>query len=237
MTAQMELASLASGILSWREQARDNEMSPNDRRPDYDQTLKRLLTRAHDGFVALLLPGARWLEERSVELPAVRRQADLVWEVEVNGERLLLHVELQTNPDPHIDERLAEYGLRLWLRDHLPVRSVVVYLREGGRIPPGPFVISRGGGEEGLRYRYDIVRLWQESAERVLEGAEVRLWPLAALMAGVTADTVMAVAERIAQAPLSLGEGGSDRSARCTRRPATPASAGGTGGQEEPDAS
>lgn len=35
-------------------------MSPGDLRSDYDQTLKRLLTRAHDGFVALLLPGARW---------------------------------------------------------------------------------------------------------------------------------------------------------------------------------
>lgn len=34
-------------------------------RPDYDQTLKRLLTRSHDGVLALLLPGARWLGERS----------------------------------------------------------------------------------------------------------------------------------------------------------------------------
>lgn len=87
--------------------------APDERRPDFDQTLKRLLTHAHDGVLALLLPGATWLGERSAELSAVRREADLVWEVDLGGERLLLHVELQTNPDPAIGERLAEYGLRL----------------------------------------------------------------------------------------------------------------------------
>ncbi len=106
--------------------------------PDYDQTLKRLLTRAHDGVLALLLPGAIWLGERSLELPATRRQADLVWEVEDGGERLLLHVELQTNPDPAIGERLAEYALRLWRRDRLAVYSVVLYLRESGTFLMAP---------------------------------------------------------------------------------------------------
>ena len=51
-------------------------------RPDYDQALKRLLTRAHDGFLALIAPGLAWRGERSPELPASARQADLVWEVE-----------------------------------------------------------------------------------------------------------------------------------------------------------
>jgi hypothetical protein len=117
-----------------------------------------------------------------------------------------LHVELQTNPDPAIGERLAEYGLRLWLRDRLPVYSVVVYLGESAAIPDGPFVIGRGRGQEALRYHYDVVRLWQEPAELVLGAAEPGVWPLATLMAGEPAETVERVAERIARAPLPLGE-------------------------------
>lgn len=123
----------------------------------------------------------------------MRREADLVWEVDLGGERLLLHVEMQTNPDSAIGERLAEYGLRLWRRDHLPVRSVVVYLREAGPIPASPFVFGRGGGEEALRYRYGVMRLWHEPPERVL-AAEPGLWPL------------VTVAERLAQAPLEQAE-------------------------------
>lgn len=69
-------------------------------RPDFDQALKRLLLRAHEGFLALVAPGVTWRGELSPELPAVARQADLVWEVEnSDGRRGLLHVELQTKAD------------------------------------------------------------------------------------------------------------------------------------------
>lgn len=184
-------------------------MPPAGRRPDYDQALKRLLTDAHDGVLALLLPGARWVGERSPELPARRRQADLVWEVALgDGERVLLHIELQAQPDAAIGERLAEYALRLWRRDRLPVQSIVVYLREAGPIPAPPFVVQRGGGAEALRLQYAIIRLWEQPAERVLETEEAGVWPLAALMAGAPLATLEAVAERIARAPLPEAERG-----------------------------
>jgi len=54
---------------------------PSRERPDYAQALKRLLTRAHDGVLALLAPELTWRGERSSELPAVARRADPVWEV------------------------------------------------------------------------------------------------------------------------------------------------------------
>lgn len=63
--------------------------------PSCDQILKRLLTREHDGFLELVAPDLRWRRELSPELPATRRQADLVWEVErEDGRPGLLHVEL-----------------------------------------------------------------------------------------------------------------------------------------------
>ena len=55
-------------------------------RPSYDQALKRLLTQAHDGFLALIKPDAVWRDELSPELPDTPRQADLIWEVDIGGE-------------------------------------------------------------------------------------------------------------------------------------------------------
>jgi hypothetical protein len=171
-------------------------------RTDYDQALKRLITRAPDGFLALVAPGLAWHAERSTELPAVARHADLAWEVGwPDGRRGILHIELQLKVEAEIGERLAEYTLRFWRRDHLPVRSVVVFLREARAIPAAPFVIP-WGPEESLRCAYGIVRLWEIPQERVLSTPQYPLWPLAGLMAGVTAGSTLTLAERLVGAPL-----------------------------------
>lgn len=167
----------------------------------YDQTLKWMLTQAHDGFLALIAPGLKWQAEHSPEIPAVARLADLVWEVEQRGgKRGLLHVELQLEVEDDIGERLAEYAIRLWRRDHLPVRSVAVFLRKSRTTPASPFVIA-WEQQESLRYSFDVVRLWEIPQDRVLATPEYTLWPLASLMAGVTAATTVRVAERLATAP------------------------------------
>lgn len=175
-------------------------------RRDYDQALKRMLARGHDDFLALVAPGLRWRGERSSELPAAPRRADLVWEVVTpDGQDGLLHVELQTEVEANIGERLAEYAIRLWRRDHVPIRSLVVFLREATVIPASPFVIL-WNGEESLRYSYDRVQLWEIPYEQVLEGDRYALWPLVSLMRGATVQTTLAVAERLAVAPLPRSE-------------------------------
>jgi hypothetical protein len=127
------------------------------------------LTRAHDGFLALIAPDLTWRGERSPELPAVARQADLVWEVaSPAGVPGILHIELQTHPDDEMGERLAEYAIRLWRRDHLPVRSAVVFLRPTPLTPGAPYVIQ-WDGRELLRYDFDVVRLWDIPQEQVFE--------------------------------------------------------------------
>ena len=181
-------------------------MPPRGGRPDYDQTLKLLLTRAHDGFLRLVAPGLRWQRDRSPELPASRRQADLVWEVErPDGGRGLLHIELQIKVEPNLRERLLEYNVRLLRRDRLPVRSVVVFLRETPRVPVSPLAII-WGHDELLRYAFDVVRLWEIPQEQVLASQDVALWPLASLMAGATPAVIADVAGRIAEMPLPRHE-------------------------------
>ena len=186
-------------------------MPPPPGRPDLDQALKRLLQQAHDGLLALLTPELHWRGERSPELPAVARQADLVWEVEDSaGTRGLLHIELQTKPDPEMGERLAEYLIRLWRRDHLPVRSIVIFLRAIPRVPQPPFVL-KWMGSEVPRCHYQVVRLSGTRmrvlpAERVLETPHVGLWPLAGLMANMRPELALTAAERIATAPVTRQE-------------------------------
>jgi hypothetical protein len=175
---------------------------PGGERPSLDQTLKRLLTRAHDGFLALVAPGYTWRAERSVELPAGVRLADLAWEVAFpDGARGILHIELQTRVEADIGERLAEYVIRLFRRDHMDIRSVVVYLREARSTPASPFVIPWGTGRT-LMCDFDEVRLWELPQERVLGTPDYALWPLAGLMAGATVESTEAAARRLVEAPL-----------------------------------
>ena len=181
-------------------------MEPSTVGPGYDQALKLLLAQAPDGFLALIAPELHWLAARSPELPAGGRQADMVMEVEdQQRQRGLLHVELQTRFDPELGERLAEYGIRLWRRDHLPVRSVLVFLRKVGVTLTSPFVVT-WADRVLLQYHFDIVRLWEIPQELVLETPHIGLWPLASLMAGATVESTVAVAERIARSSLSYGE-------------------------------
>ena len=44
-------------------------------------------------------------------------------------------------PDDEHGERVADYELRLWRRDHLLIQSIVVFPRPADKVPESPFVI------------------------------------------------------------------------------------------------
>jgi hypothetical protein len=140
-------------------------------------------------------------------VPAAGRRADLVWQVEQPADGIVevLHVELQTKVERDIGERMADYALRLYRQHHQAVRSLVLYLRMSSAIPAPVFLLSRQGVEY-LRFTYEIVRLWEISAERVLALEHVELWLLCALMADVRAESLLDVADRIASAPIAHSE-------------------------------
>jgi hypothetical protein len=202
-------------------------------RPDYDQALKDLILRARQTFLDVFEPGMQWRGKRSEALPASARTADIVWEIETrSGERGILHLELQVKIETaqeekkprkqkkaqgkappkkraeepkDIRERMVEYALRLYLRDHLPVHSVVIFLKRG--TTPEPHFGWSLEGRERLSFNFEMIRLWEQSPEIVLNTQEYNLWPLAGLMGEeVTADTTFAVAEKIYQAPVERQE-------------------------------
>lgn len=81
----------------------------------------------------------------------------------------------------------------------------MVFLRSVRKIPASPFVVD-WMGQERLRYVFDIIRLWEIPAQRVLETLYADLWPLSGLMAQSTVDSIVATAERIAAVPASPQE-------------------------------
>ena len=178
-------------------------------KPGYDQALKELLLTAHDAFLALIAPGVTWVDKLSEELPAGARRADLVWLVEdAEGQRFILHIELQvkleTEKGKDIRECMAEYALRLIRRDHVPVYSILIFLKPV--TTPEPFLAWTWKGK-GLRFDFEIIRLWEQQPAVILETDQYSLWPLAGLMGQeVIAETIFAVAQKIAQAPVPRQE-------------------------------
>jgi hypothetical protein len=138
----------------------------------------------------------------SSELPPAHRLADLVWKVRTrDGHVFLLHIELQVKDDKKIGARVLDYALRLWMRDGIPVYSVVIYLRQIETPTDSSFGWNALGSER-LSFQFDVIRLWEKPKELILGTPHYELWPLAALMGEGSVDEMVAVAKHIGTAPL-----------------------------------
>ncbi len=173
----------------------------------YDHTLKWMLEAEPQGFFAWLMAaiGRQGFVlkdiKASTELAPAARVVDLVWRIQTpRGAEALLHIELQLDPDDMMGQRMLAYGMRLCERDHLPVVSVVIWLKRVTNPPTPPFIVYLDN-EEWFRYPYSAIRLWEVPQERILEQPYPVLWPLAGLMAGASADSVAAVGQQIAENP------------------------------------
>lgn len=172
----------------------------------YDHTLKWMAEEEPRGFFEWLMKrlGRQGflLKEKAIskELAPAARQVDLAWGMFTpKGADALLHVELQLEPDDEMGQRMLEYGMRLYERDHLPILSVVIWLKRTNRpLPTPPFIVYLDD-EELFRYPYTAIRLWEVPQAEILEQPYPVLWPLAGLMAGANADSVAAVGKQIAE--------------------------------------
>lgn len=172
-------------------------------KPDYDQIVKLSAITDPQGFLDVFARGLKLYATRSEELPSQARRADEVWEVIFpSGKHGILHIEFQTQVKDDIGLRLAGYALRLFQQYKLPVLSVVIFLRPAAHIPVSPFGWD-WDSREALRYHYESIRLWELSAEQLLETTFYDIWPFAALMRQqVTLEYEIELAKRVAQAPV-----------------------------------
>ncbi|MFT0787529.1 Rpn family recombination-promoting nuclease/putative transposase [Synechococcus sp. H55.10] len=123
----------------------------------YDNICKYLAERFPEQF-------ARWLmgevalpvQLLPTELSEEPMRADSV--ILLGLQQGILHLEFQTDPDPEIPFRMADYRLRLYRKyPQLSVRQVVIYLRKtrSQRVFQTSFRLER------LSHEFEVVRLWE----------------------------------------------------------------------------
>jgi predicted transposase/invertase (TIGR01784 family) len=94
------------------------------------------------------------------ELFAEPIRADAV--IFLESKDLLAHIEFQTDPDPAIGFRMADYRLRGFKRyPRKQIRQIVVYLRP----TRSPRVYQTHFEIPGLRSEFEVVRLWEQPTE------------------------------------------------------------------------
>ncbi len=101
--------------------------------------------------------------------------------IRIGGPRpMIVHLEMLAGRDLKLPERLHWYNTLLRRRHGLPVWSVAVLLRPAADGPELTGAYRESFPERGrnLSFRYSVVRVWQQSPERLL-GAGLPLLPLA----------------------------------------------------------
>ena len=94
------------------------------------------------------------------ELFAEPIRADAV--IFLESKDLFVHIEFQTDPDPEMGFRMADYRLRALKRyPHKQLRQIVVYLRptQSSRVYQTQFEMP------GLRSEFEVVRIWEQPTD------------------------------------------------------------------------
>jgi predicted transposase/invertase (TIGR01784 family) len=94
----------------------------------------------------------------------------------LKSDRLILQIEFQTEPDPTMSFRMADYRLRLHRRfPDQEIRQIVIYLN-----PTGSDLVYQTVFEiPGIRAEFDVIRIWEQPTQPFLESTG--LLPLAVL--------------------------------------------------------
>ena len=134
-----------------------------------DHPLKRLVSTFITEFAAWLLSTpVRAARPLNVELPADILITDQVFQVTLDdGRELVLHIEFQgRRSQPPMPWRMLEYMQRLATFYRSPLWSVVFYVGAGAGVDDtGHYTVSGPADITPLAWQYQVIRLWQMSAE------------------------------------------------------------------------
>lgn len=129
-------------------------------------------------FVSLFLDGAEFLGERDKELQSHMIHADLVYEVQYNGEKIILHVEFQHSRHKNMARRVWEYNVLVECTAQLPVYSVVLYLVKDGNAVEPPYERRLSTGELIHRFHFRNLKMWEIDAAELRQPGMEGMLPL-----------------------------------------------------------
>jgi len=149
----------------------------------WDSITKILVKARPSHFSSWLVPQSTLVELLSVELNAAQFFADALLKIWWNGLLGLLHIEFQSYFDTNMGQRMLEYNVFAEHQHGLPVCSVAIYLRKQ-RVPKPPYVRRWLDNWPTHHFHYRVVKLWEESAQAILDLGWEGLLPLLPLTKG-----------------------------------------------------
>ncbi|HEX2689672.1 MAG TPA: hypothetical protein VHN14_23805 [Kofleriaceae bacterium] len=138
---------------------------------ELDVTFRRLLRDLPQPLMQLAFP-QRAIESLGPLDPSVDRTRQLTTDNMVRAiegsTEVVVHVEIERDWRPKLADRLFDYASAAVTATRLPVWSVVVLLRPGGRPPQGTGVCRVPGADgDAFVFRYQVVPLWQLDAREM----------------------------------------------------------------------
>jgi hypothetical protein len=173
---------------------------------EIDVTFRRLLRGLPRPLLRLAFPDRR-LEPVGPPLdPSLDRSrprtADNLFRVRDGSAEAAVHVEVERGWRPELPQRLFEYASAAVVATALPVYSVVVLLRPGGRPPRGTGVYRIPGiGGDSFVFRYHVVSLWRLDARRMRDQLGIEGAPFCAAMRGADEALVLSLANEVRTDP------------------------------------
>lgn len=125
---------------------------------------------------------ATWLVGKPIEFTEIKLtelslepiRADSI--ILLKSQGLISHTEFQTDPDPEIPFREADYALRIHRKfPRHDLLQNVIYLKKTN----SPLVFIDFFEAKQLRHKFNVIRLWEQPTEKFLKYPG--LWPYAAL--------------------------------------------------------
>ncbi len=162
----------------------------------FDPTCKFLAEAFSSDFASWLLGEPIALTKLSpTELSLEPIRADAL--ILLASDEIILHIEFQTEADPTMAFRMADYRLRVFRRfPNKLMRQVVIYLT-----PSNSELVHQNVFEiPGMRHEFEVIRLWEQPTELFLN--RPGLLPLAVLtQTRDQAQTLRQVAARVEAIP------------------------------------
>ncbi|MBD2179911.1 Rpn family recombination-promoting nuclease/putative transposase [Aerosakkonema funiforme] len=144
----------------------------------YDNVCKFITEEFTADIATWLLGSPVKLTELSLSelsLEPIRADSLILQDVDSN---LVLHLEFQTDPDPEIPFRMADYRLRVYRRfPEKRMRQIVIYLRKTN----SKLVRQKTFSLENIKHKFEVIRLWERQPIEFLNPNFVGLLPFAVL--------------------------------------------------------
>jgi len=144
----------------------------------YDNGSKRLITLCTQDLISWLHKTAVFQKHGTGEFKSIPFEADAVQICTIGNDPAVIHLEIQSEGDKNMEQRLLEYNTLAYRYHGHPVLSYVIYLRTGGKRFTPPLVRVSPDGEEILRFHYKTIELGKMRCEELFEKNLPGLLPL-----------------------------------------------------------